>query len=221
MQSNKSNTKKHIVIPLMLMVFALVSTTQRAQAQNINDSPLHWGIKGGVNVTTMYGDEVNNADVRAGFTGGLFLNYRFTRNWSIQPEVLFSMKGADLSQGVTGETGSADYEIGYLEIPVLAKYTFSTHSMVKPYLNAGPQVGFALWGDSNDRDLDDDQLKDAEFAIAAGGGVDLAVASSPDDFIQTVGLDLRYTLGLTDAFDVPGDPEARNQAFIAAITVGF
>src|SRR5699024_4528345 len=81
--------------------------------------------------------------------------------------------------------------------------------------------GSALWGDFTRRDLDDDQLKDAEFALAMGGGIDLAVASSPEDFIQTVGLDLRYTLGLTDAFDVSGDPEARNHAFLAAITVGF
>ncbi|HLR25723.1 MAG TPA: porin family protein [Fodinibius sp.] len=202
----------------MLFTFLFSSA---AEAQSVQDPPLHWGLKGGVNIATMYGDEVHDADVRAGFTGGLFLNYRFTPNWSIQPEVLFSMKGADLDQGLTGEDGGADYEIGYLEIPILAKYTFTTNSMVKPYLNAGPQIGFALWGDSNGRDLDDDQLKDAEFALAMGGGIDLAVASSPEDFIQTVGLDLRYTLGLTDAFDVSGDPEARNHAFLAAITVGF
>lgn len=218
MQINKSKLTAFTIIPLMLVTFLFSSA---AEAQSVQDSPISWGIKGGVNVATMYGDEVHDADVRAGFTGGLFLNYRFTPNWSIQPEVLFSMKGADLDQGLTGEDGGADYEFGYLEIPILAKYTFTTNSMVKPYLNLGPQVGFTLYGNSNGRDLNNDQLKDAEFALAAGGGIDLAVASSPSDFIQTVGLDLRYTLGLTDTFDVPGDPEARNQAFTAAITVGF
>lgn len=218
MQVNKSKLILLTFVQLFLFIFWFGST---AEAQETKDPNLHWGIKGGVNVTTLYGDQVNGSDARAGFTGGLFLNYRFSPQWSIQPEVLFSMKGADLDQGLTGETGSADYEVGYLEIPVLAKYTFETNSIVKPYLNAGPQVGFSLYGDSNDRDIDDNQLKDAEFALAFGGGVDFAVASSPADFIQTVGLDLRYTLGLTDVFDVPGDPEAKNQAFIGAVTIGF
>src|SRR5690625_2334816 len=214
MQINKSKLTGITLIPVMLLTLFV---GQAAYAQNSqDDAPLNWGIKGGVNVATMYGDQVDNADVRAGFTGGLFLNYRFTRNWSIRPEVLFSMKGADLDQGLTGENGGADYELGYLEIPILAKYTFTTNSMVKPYLNLGPQVGFTLYGNSNGQDLNNDQLKDAEFALAAGGGIDLAVAGSPSDFIQTVGLDLRYTLGLTDAFDVSGDPEARNHAFLAA-----
>jgi len=218
MQINKLKLKGITLIPVILLTLFV---SQAVYGQSFQDSPLNWGIKGGVNIATMYGDQVDNADVRAGFTGGLFLNYHFTRNWSIQPEVLFSMKGADLGEGLTGETGGADYELGYLEIPILAKYTFTTSSMVKPYLNLGPQVGFTLYGNSNGQDLNNDQLKDAEFVLAAGGGIDLAVASSPSNFVQTVGLDLRYTLGLTDTFDVPGDPEARNQAFTAAITVGF
>lgn len=93
--------------------------------------------------------------------------------------------------------------------------------MIRTIIEAGPQVGFSLYGDSNDRDIDNDQLKDAEFALAFGGGVDFPVASSSANFIQTVGLDLRYTLGLTDVFDVPGASEAKNQAFIGAVTIGF
>ncbi len=218
MQINKSTLTGLTIIPILLAALLIGSA---AHAQSLQDQPLRWGLKGGVNVTTMYGDQVHGPAARAGFTGGLFLNYRFTPNWSIQPEVLFSIKGADLDQGVIGETGSADYELGYLEIPVLAKYTFETNSIAKPYLNAGPQVGFSLYGDSNGRDIKRDQLKDAEFALAFGGGVDFVVASSPSDFIKTVGLDLRYTLGLTDTFDVPGDPETKNHAFIGAITIGF
>lgn len=218
MQSNKSQLILLTFVQLFLFIFWFGSTVE---AQDTKDPNLHWGIKGGVNVTTLYGDQVNGSDARAGFTGGLFLNYRFSPHWSIQPEVLFSMKGGDLDQGLTGETGSADYEVGYLEIPVLAKYKFDTNSIAKPYLNAGPQVGFTLYGESNERDINDNQLKDAEFALAFGGGVDFAVASSPVDLVQTVGLDLRYTLGLTDVFDVPGDLEAKNQAFIGAVTIGF
>lgn len=202
----------------MLFTFLFSSA---ANAQNVQDSPISWGVKGGVNLASMYGDAVNNADIGVGFTGGLFLNYRFTRNWSIQTEVLFSMKRAELDQGLTGETGGADYEIGYLEVPVLLRYTFDTQSMVKPYLNVGPQVGFLLYGNANNRDLDNEQLKDAVFSLAVGGGINLAVASSPRDFVKTVGLDLRYTLGLTDVFDVPGEPEARNHALLGTITIGF
>lgn len=205
---------------LHIIIFVIGVGITSALAQTYQKEPLTWGLKAGVNVSDFYGDDADGSDVRTGFSGGLLFNYRFHKYWALQPEVLFSTKGADLESGLTGENGSTEYELGYLNIPVLAKFYIPTGSTVQPNLYAGPDVGFKLYGDADNSDIGD-QLKDAEFGIAFGAGLDFNLGSDPTNFIRTVGLDLRYTLGLTDIFDTPEEPEARNSVFLGAIFLGF
>lgn len=205
---------------LYIVIFiAGVSITSTVAQTNQNES-LTWGLKAGVNVSDFCGNDAEGSDVRTGFSGGLLFNYRFNDYWALQPEVLFSTKGADLESGLTGENGPTEYELGYLNIPVLAKFYIPTGSTVSPNLYAGPDVGFKLYSDANDSDIDD-QLKDAEFGIAFGAGLDFNLGSDPTDVIRTVGLDLRYTLGLTNVFDTPDEAEVRNGVFLAALFLGF
>ncbi|MEL7832460.1 porin family protein [Fodinibius sp. Rm-B-1B1-1] len=206
---------KQKILALTIPVILVLSTLMGSEA-NAQSAPLSWGFKAGINASTIYGDNVNDVEAQAGFNGGIYLNYRFN-NWSLQPEVFYSMKGAELDQGFSGQT---DYEFGYLSVPVLVKYHFVTKSSLEPTLYAGPQMGFSLYGDADDQEIDD-SLADTEFSLAFGGGLDLLTAKHPSDFIQKVGLDLRYTLGLTNLFDVTGDPEAKNSAFSAAVILGF
>jgi len=205
---------------LFIIIFIAGTGIMPTAAQSYQNEPLTWGLKAGVNVSDFYGDAAEGSDVRSGFSGGLLFNYRFDDYWALQPEVLFSIKGADLESGLTGEDGPTEYELGYLNIPVLAKFYIPTGSATTPNLYAGPDVGFKLYSDANDRDIDD-QLKDVELGIAFGAGLDFNLGSNPVNFIRTVGLDLRYTLGLTDIFDTPEEPEARNSVFSAALFLGF
>lgn len=194
-----------------------ISTTA---AQSYQKEPLTWGVKAGIVASDLYGDDVGGTDARTGFNGGLFLNYRFNDYWGLQPEVLFSNKGADLESGLSGENAPTEYDLGYLSVPVLAKLYIPASPYLIPNLYAGPEVGFKLYGDANGSDLND-QLKDAEFGLAFGAGLDYNLSSDPVNFIRTVGLDLRYTLGLTNLFDTPSEPEARNGVFTAALFAGF
>lgn len=208
-------------LTLFSILFLILGTNiKTSNAQSSQTEPLTWGIKAGVNASDLYGGDINSSDTRAGFNGGLFLNYRFSKYFAIQPEVAYTEKGSEVGQGVVGEEGAVDYNLSYLEIPVLAKFYIPTGGLVEPNIYAGPEVGFKLNGEANDNDLDD-SVKDAEFGLAFGGGVDFSLGNNPTNLLRTIGLDLRYTLGLTDVFDVPGDPEARNGAFTAAISLGF
>lgn len=205
---------------ITLIIFILGVGVTSTLAQTYEKESLTWGLKAGVNVSDLYGDDVGQTDVRGNFSGGILLNYRFNDYWALQPEVIFNIKGADVASGLAGENGPAEYEFGYLNIPVLAKFYIPTGSVLSPNLYAGPEVGFKLYGDSNNNDIND-ELKDAEFGIAFGAGLDFNLGSDPSDFIRTVGLDLRYSLGLTDVFDTPQEPEARNGTFTAALFLGF
>lgn len=205
---------------LHIIIFVVGAGITPTLAQTYPQEPLTWGLKAGVNVSDFYGDDINQTDARENFSGGILLNYRFNEYWALQPEVIFNIKGADLESGLTGENGSAEYEVGYLNIPVLAKFYIPAGSLLSPNLYAGPEVGFKLYADSNNNDIND-ELKDAEFGIAFGAGLDFNLGSDPTDFIRTIGLDLRYSLGLTDVFDTPPEPEARNSVFLAALFLGF
>lgn len=209
--------KIQLYTSILTGVFLLLTTTQ-LQAQDYR--PVNWGLKAGINAADMYGDDVGGTSAIAGFSGGAWLNFRLAEYFSLQPEVLFSTKGSDVNTGLLGEAETTEYRFGYLEIPVLAKLHVPTGGNLEPNLYAGPELGFTLYGDANDIEIDD-QMADAEFGLVFGGGLDLNVAQSSADFLQTIGLDLRYTLGLTDTFDVTGDPNAKNGAFTAAISFGF
>jgi len=215
MQLTKQNIKLYTSI--LAGIFILLATSQ-LQAQDYR--PVNWGVKAGINAADLYGDDVGGTSAIAGFSGGVWLNYRLADYFSIQPEVLFSTKGSDVDTGLLGEAGSTEYRFGYLEIPVLAKLHVPTGGSLEPNIYAGPELGFSLYGDANDREIDN-QMTDTEFSLVFGGGLDLGLDQPQTSLLQSVGLDLRYTLGLTDAFDVVGDPEVRNGAFTAAITLGF
>lgn len=205
---------------LFIIIFVAGVGITSSVAQTYPKQPLTWGIKGGVAVSNFYGDAVSGSEVNTGFSGGIFLNYRFNDYWALQPEVIYSKNGAELDAGLTGENGSVQYDLHYLTIPVLAKFYIPTGSLATPHIYAGPQVGFKLYGEANSNELDD-KLKDTTFGLAFGAGVNLDVASSPSDFIRTVGLDARYALGLTDVFDTPAEPEAKNGVFLSSLIIGF
>lgn len=217
MQVNQLKCLGFFTITLLVTLLFISSTVN---GQRIKSAPLSWGLKGGINLATLYGDDVSDTEILDGFNGGLFFNYAFGPHLSLQPEVLFSRKGTELDNSISGEETTTDYELGYLEVPVMLKYHLTTGNTLNPNILVGPAVGFKLYGDANDQDIDD-EMQDAEFGLTFGGGLDAEVASSPTDFIQTVGLDLRYTLGLTDVFDIAGDPEAKNRVFTIALAVGF
>lgn len=212
--------KSKLLTILHIIIFVAGVGVTSTHAQTYQNESLTWGVKAGLNISDLYGDDAKDSDVKAGFSGGLFFNYHLNNYWSIQPEVLFSTKGADLESGLTGENGPAEYEFGYLTIPVLAKFYIPAGSTLSPNFYAGPEVGFKLYADSNDNDIND-ELKTAEFAIAFGAGLDFNLTSDPTNFIRNAGIDLRYSLGLTDVFDTPLEPEARNGALLVALFFGF
>jgi len=188
-----------------LMIFTGAATAQTVHQSN----PITWGISSGLTISDLWGDDVGGTTVRAGYTGGLFLNYRMSPNFSIQPEAVFTMRYSQVDKGVLGEAAKTDYDLGYLEFPVLFKAHLPNTSVVTPNIYVGPSLAFKLYGEADGDDLKS-RHNSVDFGLAFGGGVDI---------MRTMYLDLRYTLGLVDVFDVPGDPEAKNGTF--SITVGY
>lgn len=214
----KRSKQKIQLLSALLMGLILLLTTAPLQAQDYR--PFSWGIKAGINAADMYGDDVGATSAIAGFSGGAYATFRLVDYFAFQPEILFSSKGSDLETGVMRETGPVEYRFGYLEIPVLAKFYIPTNGKIQPNLYSGPGLGFILYGDANDADIDS-EMANTDFSLIFGGGLDFKIAKSRYDFLQHIGIDLRYTLGLSDAFDTIGDPDAKNGTLTAAVVFGF
>ncbi|MDX5423240.1 MAG: PorT family protein, partial [Hymenobacteraceae bacterium] len=139
-----------------------------------------------------------------GFHGGVTANFPLVEDFfSIQPEVLYSQKGAETDDNLV------EYRINYLDVPVLGRINAGPL-----YFEAGPQVSFRIGGEievgGTNVDDDLDQFKRTNFGYAAGVGVGVP-------FGLSVGV--RYNGDITKLDDRDTAPEFRNSVFL--FTVGF
>ena len=76
--------------------------------------------------------------------GGGYLTLGLLPSFAIQPEILYSQKGYKLSGDIAGVPWVGEYRLNYVEIPVLAKFSFGV--LVKPYILAGPYYATKISG---------------------------------------------------------------------------
>ncbi|HEY8733210.1 MAG TPA: porin family protein [Puia sp.] len=115
---------RHKYALLFLLSFGLIFSTLHAQQQQTaNESALStkFGIKAGLNLTNLYSDDFADSHLKAGFNAGIFSKIPVTPGFSIQPELLYSVKGSksNYSNFVEGN-GQYRFNLGYIELPVLA-----------------------------------------------------------------------------------------------------
>jgi carbohydrate-selective porin OprB len=171
---------------LFLTLGLALGVAGAAQAQSV-----HFGIKAGASLTNYTGKGNDSTKYKAGFHGGLFANIAVNNVFSIQPEVLYSMKGAKTEFDFGNYAYTIKTITHYVDVPVLAHINAGGL-----FFELGPQVGFLLAatskqessGQSYSRDIKD-QLKTVDFGYAAGLGYQLA--NGP-------GIGLRYNGGFVD-----------------------
>jgi len=166
----------------LILSFAIISfATVGVNAQ------VNFGIKGGLNISTLRGDDVEDAKSLIGGYGGLFANIPLSGMFSIQPEVLYSLEGAK-------EDGAGDPQtmLNYINIPVMLKYSDPSGF----YGEFGPQLGIlasAKYKEDGESDVDIKEfLKSTNFSIGLGAGW---------NFSPKVGVGVRYNLGLSSIAD--------------------
>jgi hypothetical protein len=208
--------KKRSSFVLFVLLLALATT---ASAQ------IKFGLKGGVNLADMAGDGwvVLAAEAETtvdhkfslGFGGGVFAQVPLGQSGLLlQPEALFIVKGYKRETGGSDITHTAKWN--YIEVPVLVKYSIPMQGKISPNLFAGPFAAFNIGGKitfgnipASEEDgyeyLDIDNIKALDFGITFGGGLDFAVGPA-----GKLTFDVRYTMGLTDAFDDVTAEEAAN-----------
>ncbi len=191
----------------LLAIMLLFSMSSLASAQGITG----YGLKFGLNLASISEDWSADWDgvdskMRMGFSAGGFLTYSINEMFAVQPELLYTMKGAKWEWA--DEDWQDEEKLAYLEMPVLAKVTIPTKGMIAPNLFAGPALGILLtakykeeWdSESEEYDIKDD-MKSTDFGLVFGAGVEIGMPHS------AITVDGRYTLGLTNTCEPYTDPE--------------
>ncbi len=176
------------------------------------------GFTGGLNLANVSVDpeetgiEYSN---RTAFGGGGVLDLRLAENIALQLEPMFLQKGTKVKDSVGGD--DIKVKLSYLEVPLLLKLMLG-QSTTRPYIMAGPSVGFRLSAKvSNGVELDiKDITKSTDFGLDFGAGISFPAGNN------SIFVEGRYALGLSNINDDPEDPntDVKNKGiqFMAGIT---
>ncbi|MGB9835492.1 MAG: porin family protein [Candidatus Saccharicenans sp.] len=194
----------------LLLLTLLVATPVMADIQ--------FGLRAGANLAKFTGADIQEfSDTiknKAGLVAGIFLSINFGKIITIQPEVLYSMKGAALSEPIPEYSGKLYAD--YLEIPLLLKLRLPL-PVLQPVIFAGPSVGFKLKEkyvlNGQTVELQENLFQNNDYGAIFGAGLDLG---------RHLQFDFRYSLGLKKVISAAqGEtpPDIKNGVW--SITVGL
>ncbi len=111
-------------------------------SQLVAQSTARIGLKGGLNASSLFYDSqgVTNKNERIGFNLGVFAQAPLGEFLAIQPELLYTTKGASADYNVLGLNGRNTFRLNYAELPVLL--TFKLGQAVE--LQAGPYAAYLV-----------------------------------------------------------------------------
>lgn len=143
---------------------------------------VRFGIKAGANAANVNGnitEQLEDWQNTVGFCGGIFLEFNLGKVLTIQPEVLYTMKGSETAEG-------GKLNLDYIEVPVLLKVRIPLGS-IHPFLLAGPAFGWNLQAVADGIEVEDWPTSD--YSAVFGGGLQLG---------RSFHIDVRYTMSLTE-----------------------
>ena len=192
-------------------------------------TPFALGIKAGYTgsqISTNISDI--ETDIHNGFLAGGFFRLKL-KKFYVQPEVYFAVKGGELKYNLGDidpnnpepeKAISQTVKMSVVDVPVLLGYKLLDPPMMNLRIHAGPVASFILdkemeikaEGIQLDNPDINNTLKDANFGIQVGAGVDVLIFT----------IDVRYEFGLSNIYDKPENAtgnleEYKNNVFLVSL----
>ena len=195
----------------VLIAAAIVCMSASAQVQ--------FGAKVGFDLTHFWGEDAPHG-IQPNYQVGLMMEYKFNPHFAIAPEVVFAAQGGK----ATGDFDDDDDVIGninvkgtfhtnYINVPLMLKF-YATPDFS---IDLGPQVGFNVYSKvtasgkvGNIEAKESMDLKDNTKTVDFGVGLGATYNLTNNAFVQA-----RYTMGLTNVFDVPDSHEKNGNIQLA------
>lgn len=194
----------------VLIAATIVSMSAMAQVQ--------FGAKVGFDLTHFWGEDAPHG-IQPNYQVGLMLEYKFSPKFAIAPEVVFAAQGGKATADVYDDDvdglikAKGTFHTNYINVPLMLKFYATPNFSI----DFGPQAGFNVYSKmtasgklANVEAKESIDLKDntktVDFGVALGGTYNL----TENAFVQA-----RYTLGLTNVFDIPDSHEKNGNVQIA------
>jgi len=194
----------------VLIAAAIVSMSAMAQVQ--------FGAKVGFDLTHFWGEDAPHG-IQPNYQVGLMLEYKFSPKFAIAPEVVFAAQGGKATADVYDDDvdglikAKGTFHTNYINVPLMLKFYATPNFSI----DFGPQAGFNVYSKMTasgklanveaKQSIDlKDNTKTVDFGVALGGTYNL----TENAFVQA-----RYTLGLTNVFDIPDSHEKNGNVQIA------
>lgn len=212
----------------LLLVIALLGVVSLVSAQSASLI-----VRGGLNMSNFYGNNLNDKSVKPGYHGGIGLDLEFVTNISLQTGLYFTSKGAEYTTNIPViEDVKYSITANYIQLPLHLAYKKDVTSGSKVFIHAGPYFAYGVGGkrniDSNyTKDLDkffggqevntfDKKFGYKPFDVGVGLGVGM-------EFSVLV-IDLGWDMGLKNiARNIEGvptyKPKMKNQS--AYLSIGY
>jgi len=165
------------IITCITLVFA---GTIHSFAQEYEKNEEHYGLKAGLNFAELWGeDALPESDRKVGYSFGVYATYKISKEWKIQPEVIWSLQGEKSEE-------SGRYKISYINIPIMLKWKSKGF-----YTEIGPQLGLLTINTAKSvpDDLRLDNFETFDFSFNAGLGYEI---------FEDCSIGLRYVQGVTN-----------------------
>ena len=165
----------------------------------------HIGVKGGANIIKVDGRSFKD-EFRYGYHIGGFMELGLSKDFSINPEVLFNQYSTTVDsnfnhiyQNVFNPAYQSHVKLNYLSIPIILNY-----KLIGPIsLQAGPQFGILI--DKNKTLLQNgaSAFKNGDFSLLAGAQVKLG----------GIRVNGRYVIGLSNINDIDNQDKWKYSGF--------
>ncbi len=210
---------------ISLVLFFLVSLTFQLEAQD-----LKFGVKGGLNLSTLSGNTVSNNNPRLAYHFGGFANIALSDRFSLNPELLYLSIGSRYKYSLddfviinpepilNNPSFKSVTRSNYLAIPVNIRYNFTESFGI----DFGPQVAFLLNGvdkvvEANDIDQDTSKRTfsgdfEPDYGLNLGFTLELQ---------EKINLQLRYYQGLKNLVSNDFFPDDRRYNIALQMSVGY
>ncbi|HTJ50929.1 MAG TPA: porin family protein [Cyclobacteriaceae bacterium] len=202
----------------------IASSSLHAQEQvtwNERRLTTKFGIKGGVNFSNLYIDNVERENLKIGVNAGFFAKFPIVRGISIQPEILYSNKGAkDRYQSTVRGSGEYRFNLNYVETPLLLVFNLTKNLNI----NGGAYAAYLVSANVKDvnhdgtitgvTNLNSSNFNRFDYGLVAGVGVD----------IQKATLGARYNYGLKNVGlpgSLSGDLTSNSKNSVFTFFIGF
>ena len=208
---------------MLVLCTLLLCATITAQTEKVKI-----GVKAGLNIASLTFDENElESSQKTGFTAGIMAEIPLAKNFSVQPEVLYSQQGMKFSYSdidVANSSYKSMITLNYLNIPVMLKYYVLKGLSVQ----AGPQIGILLKSNNKYQDnfLGYDNHENynlSDYTNAFDTSVNLGLGYQ---FKHKFYVDLRYNISYSDVFKEANsngnyviNSDMRNRVF--QITIGY